>query len=83
MLAKHPEARYQSAQEFRQAITDAQSSTEKSVFCLACGVVLDETAAFCHLCGAQRGGNRSSAVQCLAVAALLYITVFVLMKNRR
>ncbi len=63
LLAKKPEDRFRSAEEFRQALC-VPSGSGGTAFCFSCGKAIQSTSRFCPSCGA--GLMVTTTVLCLA-----------------
>ncbi|MFH1107758.1 MAG: FHA domain-containing protein [Planctomycetota bacterium] len=70
MLAKQPEARFQTAQAFRDALGQRGQVDENARFCTSCGIVLQNGARFCHGCGAELSASGSRSFRCLACGVM-------------
>ena len=70
LLAKHPDARFQSAGEFIQAVHgQLVVGPDQGNFCTSCGTAVQAGSHFCHVCGADQGGVTGQAEHCLACGA--------------
>jgi hypothetical protein len=72
-LARSPEGRFQSAQEFRQALRGGgrMAPSSRGRLCGFCGGRLDSSAIYCPLCGAHVQGGASSSILCFACGAVV------------
>ena len=70
LLAKHPDARFQAAGEFIQAV-QGQSSVGpvQQAYCTSCGMATQLGSRFCHICGAGLGTGTNQRERCLACGA--------------
>ena len=65
LLVKQREARFQSAEEFIQAL-NGQAHASPASFCISCGQRTDVSAAYCMTCGAPQNVSCASVLRCLA-----------------
>ena len=65
LLAKRPDDRFQSAEEFIQAI-QRNALPAAGSYCLSCGYVLQQGSRFCCVCGVSADSHQSQPAQCLA-----------------
>lgn len=65
LLVKQPEGRFQSAQEFIQAVQGVAQPVFGS-FCSSCGVTIHPDSNYCPQCGADSSMPRNQVVRCLA-----------------
>ena len=70
LLAKQPEGRFQSAQEFIQAVQGIAQPVAGS-FCSSCGVTIHPDSKYCPNCGADSAMPRNQVVCCLACGCLV------------
>ena len=75
LLAKNPDARFQTAQEFIQAIQGQQGQVSmpaiQGCFCNACGTQILPGSRFCSNCGAQLNVSQVQTTRCLACGGLV------------
>lgn len=71
LLSKQPEARFQTAAEFVQAIQGQgqPSSSAQMNFCCSCGTQIQPGSKFCSICGAELSSPQNQAAHCLACGA--------------
>jgi serine/threonine protein kinase len=70
LLAKQPEARFQTAQALRDALSQPGQPQANGRHCTSCGITLQHGARFCHGCGANLGPSGQRLIHCLACGAL-------------
>lgn len=66
LLAKNPDSRFQSTDEFRRAVHVSGGSNGGAGFCISCGTPMLPGGRYCHQCGAEDNAGQSMAIQCLA-----------------
>ena len=66
LLAKRPEARFQAADEFIQAIDGLSQSGQGNLFCTACCAQVPDGTKYCTRCGMQLDAVQNNIVKCLA-----------------
>jgi serine/threonine protein kinase len=69
LLAKSPNARFQSETELLQALDDKDNYSPPGGFCISCGNAISSDMRFCQHCGASLETDRSPAIHCLACGA--------------
>ena len=69
LLAKQPEARFASAQEFRRVLDGEVLTCPNPRFCTSCGVATTAGSPYCHHCGLELAAEPSGQVRCLACGA--------------
>ncbi|MCH8853404.1 MAG: protein kinase [Planctomycetes bacterium] len=69
LLAKQPEDRFQTAEEFVAALNGAAEPQARAAHCPSCGQTVLNDAKFCTSCGAGIGLQRVAPIHCLACGA--------------
>ncbi len=69
LLAKQPEDRFQTAEEFMTALSGAAGPQARTAHCPSCGQAVLNDAKFCTSCGAGIGLQRANQVHCMACGA--------------
>ena len=69
LLAKRPEGRFQSAEEFIQAVHGVPQPANGD-FCFACGEPVATTYKYCHRCGVALQARPNEPARCLACGAM-------------
>jgi hypothetical protein len=69
LLAKDRTRRFQSAEEFLDALDGMHPSIAPSCFCSSCGAVRADHARFCTCCGASLTAGTATSTKCLACGA--------------
>jgi hypothetical protein len=68
-LAQQPAQRFQTAEDFRNALVDGAGHAAEAGFCPSCGTTAGPDAEYCAGCGAGLGLHIETAARCLACGA--------------
>ncbi len=71
LLAKQPDARPQSAAEFRRALQGTGQPGSGQGFCRSCGTQVLTGAVYCYRCGAECHADTAAAIHCLACGTVV------------
>ena len=69
LLAKQPQARFQTAEELLQALDQTELLAGGSAFCHFCGKETRGACRYCSHCGAELSADQLDTIRCLACAA--------------